>query len=42
MPVSLSGTAAAETITVGVRNRYAPALATDYTITVRKAAAATV
>ena len=29
VPVALRGTAAAETITVGVRNRYAPALATD-------------
>ena len=41
-PVSLSGTAETETVTVGVRNRYAESLTTDYTITVQKAAAATV
>ena len=42
VPVALSGTAETETVTVGVRNRYAETRKTDYTITVRKAAAVTV
>ena len=42
VPVGLRGTAETETVTVGVRNRYAETRKTDYTITVQKAGAVTV